>query len=425
VHAYQTPGGQWRIPPAGVEAILQGSGHGPPATATSNHSASQPSTILRQKKEHVEELNLTLQEKRAKIALQELDAEQRERAEQQDAAQRAREQQEKHMRQDSEAAGIRRRHDHKEAQREERAARARLEWESHWLRLALTNVPSELTVDVQHAVRQSLSEMYEYADDVVAAAVRATVEKALTPWRRAQAAATAANEARNQLSFFARGYGGTPSEWELRATESAKAAIAKLPETATLEQMISAARTAGKSVYDEYLHSENCRSALVGIEGRIAGLLRSASSQEKAKAEHAVRTAFAGLPVGASKSEFDAARDAALESFIAAETQRRSEREVAAAEERATREAVEAKARLESEADTHLYRVNSYLGELQAKPDGWDFEGQQYKYAQEIKQEIRPTLIEYLPLDLTAGRERVEDLVDEWLANHWNPSNAV
>ena len=49
---------------------------------------------------------------------------------------------------------------------------------------------------------------------------------------------------------------------------------------------------------------------------------------------------------------------------------------------------------------------------------------QRYKYAQKIKQEIRTALIEDLPLDLTAGRERVEQL--KWLAAHWeSPSDAA
>lgn len=283
----------------------------------------------------------------------------------------------------------------------------------------MTNLPPELTLPVQHAVRQTLSEMYGQADDVIAAAVRATVENVLRPWRRAQAAAAAANEARNQLSWLARGYGGTSSEWEIRAKEYADAAIPKLPETATPEQMVSAARAAGKSEDAEYRHNENCRWALVWIEQHIARILPYTSSQERAKAEAAVRDAVTGLPVGASSSQIEAARDVALEPFIAAEAQRRSEREAAAAKAQADREAEEAKARLESEADMHLYRVAPYLAELEASADDWDFEGERHKYAEKIRQEIRADLIADLPLDLTAGRERVEELVDEWLAAHW------
>jgi hypothetical protein len=91
---------------------------------------------------------------------------------------------------------------------------------------------------------------------------------------------------------------------------------------------------------------------------------------------------------------------------------------------RAEREAEQARARLEAEAEMHLYRVLSYLSELEADPNGWDFEGELYRYARRIKQEIRPNLIEDLPLDLIAGRQRIEELADDWLADHWNSPDA-
>jgi hypothetical protein len=84
------------------------------------------------------------------------------------------------------------------------------------------------------------------------------------------------------------------------------------------------------------------------------------------------------------------------------------------------REAEHAKARLEAEADTHLYRVLSYLSELEADPNGWTFEGKLYEYGKRIKQEIKPALLNELPLDFIAARQRVEQLVDEWLANEWD-----
>lgn len=69
---------------------------------------------------------------------------------------------------------------------------------------------------------------------------------------------------------------------------------------------------------------------------------------------------------------------------------------------------------------SHLYRVFSYLLKLETDPNGWDFEGKLFDYAKRIKQEIKPALLEELPLDFAAGQLRVEQLVDEWLANHWN-----
>ena len=53
------------------------------------------------------------------------------------------------------------------------------------------------------------------------------------------------------------------------------------------------------------------------------------------------------------------------------------------------------------------------------------FQGERSEYAERVKGEIRPTRFADLPLDLHAGRERVEDPVDAWLANDWNSSNAA
>jgi len=108
---------------------------------------------------------------------------------------------------------------------------------------------------------------------------------------------------------------------------------------------------------------------------------------------------------GASRAEFDAARDAALVPFIAAEGRARAEHE-----------AQQARVRLEVEAEKQLERVFFYLCELQRDADGWDFEGKVYQYAKQIAQEIKPDLIEELLLDYLAGRRRVEQLVDERLA---------
>jgi site-specific DNA-cytosine methylase len=82
-----------------------------------------------------------------------------------------------------------------------------------------------------------------------------------------------------------------------------------------------------------------------------------------------------------------------------------------------TREAQQAKARPEVEAEKYLDRVFYYLAELQADPDGWDFEGELFQYAKEISEAIKPNLIEAMPLDFFAGRLQVEKF-DEWLAAH-------
>lgn len=86
------------------------------------------------------------------------------------------------------------------------------------------------------------------------------------------------------------------------------------------------------------------------------------------------------------------------------------------AQARAERDREQIRARLEAEADMLLSRVLSYLSELEADPEGWDFEGERYEYSNRIKQAIKPELLKELPLDFVTGRRRVEELVDRWLA---------
>lgn len=395
----KSAGGHWRFRREDLEAVQQ------------QVASAQPSPILRQKRENVEELNLTLQERKAKRALRELDEEERRRAEQEEAARQAQEREARRARLEAQAERERRESEREQARAEARAAQAQREWEAEWLRTMLGRLPQDVPPDlrrkVANGIQKELPELYEtsagHAEDVVEANLQAVVQETLRPWKRAKEVAAAAREALEQLPFFARGSFGQASEWEARAHEEAVIAISELPEPATFEQMVAAARAAGRQVAQEYEHQKKCAAAVAELSWRLP----SSISQQRARAEEAVRAAFAALPVGASQAQFDAARDAALAPLIAAEAQARAERE-----------AQQAKARLEAEADKHLDRVYWYLCELQRDPDGWDFEGKIYEYVKQIREEIREELMEDLPLDYLAGRRRVEQLVDEWLANH-------
>jgi hypothetical protein len=349
LQSFVTPGGHRRIFLASIEDIRNGK-----AYVKRPVVAHLPSPTAQQKRERIEELNLTIQEKKSRMALQELGDEECRRVQREEAAHRAQEQEARRIRLDREIDRTRRAREREQARTEARAVEARQEWEAQWLREVLRqlprDVPPELRLQVADVTRRELSDLYrtsaDHAEDIVEATLRAAVEQALYPWRRSKEAEKAADESLDQLPLFAKGSWGEVSEWELRAKAEALAAIAALPETATFQQMSAAARAVGKRVAKEYEHNE--------------------------------------------------------------------------AQARAARESQQAKARLDAAADTHLCRVISYLLELQADPNGWDFEGKLYEYARKINQEIKPGLIEEMPLDFTAGRQRVEQLVDEWLANDWN-----
>jgi len=353
LQSFVTPGGHRRVALADIEAIQNGD-----ADAKRSSAGHFPSPSLQQKKERIEELHLTIQEKKARMALQELGDEERQKAEAEDAVRQAEEQEARRVRRDMEAERLRRDRERENANAEARAAQARQEWQAEWLRIMLRelpqDVPPEFKLEVAEVVRQQLSRLFEtsggHAEDLVEATLRVAVEKTLRPWKRTKDQARAAEEAVNQLPLFAKGIWGQPSEWELRAREQAISAIMGLPETATPEQMRIAARAAGMGVAQEYEHHE--------------------------------------------------------------------------AHARAQRKAEQARARLDAEAEMHLSRVLPYLAELEADPEGWDFEGERYEYFKRIKQEIRANLASELPLDFMAGRRRVEELVDDWLADHFPPTMA-
>jgi excisionase family DNA binding protein len=390
--AYQTPGGQYRIPAAGVDAIRQGNSTPAPVATNSFPSAAAAA------KSRVDQVNAEIAERRANKVLKELQSE--EQAEK-DAA-------------EAETAEQRRRDDEARLEREQRQqeqrnarreARIRADWETEKLELAVgglpRDIPNEIVFDVTQAVRQKLPELYSGTpEDVVDRCVLAIAAGLSRPWIRGKKAeAIAAAIVAKTFNFFA------PDEWRARAKENAVAAIVRLPDAASEQNMALAATAAVKQTDTEYRHDEVLRWALQGLRRSLPRMLVHSSTESRAAAEDAVRQAFERLPVGASQAALDAARDGALAPFLAAESQSKAAHNAAAA-----------KVSVQSQADLYLYRIESYLGELETAADGWDFEGERSKYAARIKQEIRPILIEDLPVDLTAGQERVEELVDEWLA---------
>jgi hypothetical protein len=93
-----TPGGHRRVALADIEAIQNGDSD--PKRSSVGHF---PSPTVHQKKQRIEELHLTIQERKARMALQELEDEEREREEQEKAARREEEQEARRVRRDIEA----------------------------------------------------------------------------------------------------------------------------------------------------------------------------------------------------------------------------------------------------------------------------------------------------------------------------------
>ena len=243
-------------------------------------------------------------------------------------------------------------------------------------------------------------------EEVAGRVVGATVAAFVQPHIRRQSAEQIAVYALRHLNTFAKSYAGQPkSKWELRARKEAIAAVVSLPDGATSADMTDVALGAVDAINHEFEHSDKISKLTTYLPRALSQLLPLASSEKLETARKAVESAYAELPVGAGDLALESARNAALQPFLAEER-----------EARLSKDAADAKSRLEFEADyVHLARVAPYLAELEASPDGWDFEGQRLKYAEKIKQEIRATLLQDLPLDPGAGRARVEELVNEWL----------
>jgi hypothetical protein len=359
--AAKTPGGHWRFRRQDLETF---------------QAPAQPSPLLRDKRERVEELNAELQLKKAQMALRELTDEERRRTEREEAESQAQEEQARMVQREAAADAARRERERARDRAAARAEQMRQDWEAEWvremLRILPRDLPPQLRLEVVDVLRQELSELYEShagnAEDIVETILRAAVQKTLQFWKRSQDVTKAAAEAVEELNLFAKASFGAPSEWEFRAREEALAAIEELPETATLEQMGAAARFAGRHVNQAFLAAEEA----------------ARQAQERIR------------------------RDAQAEV-----TRREREWEQARARERAEQE-------VQQESRKHLERVFSYIIELQADPDGFDFgnAGELYQCSKQIAADIAPDFREDLPLDFLSGRRRVEELVDKWLASH-------
>jgi excisionase family DNA binding protein len=131
LRSFITPGGHRRVVLAEIEAIRDGNGD--PKRISTNH----PSPTLQQKKERLEELHLTIQEKKANMALQELEKEQRQRAEQEQAVRQAEEQEARRVQREIQAERTRRKREREQGRAEARTVHARQEWQAQWLRKKL------------------------------------------------------------------------------------------------------------------------------------------------------------------------------------------------------------------------------------------------------------------------------------------------
>src|SRR5262249_55772497 len=140
------------------------------------------------------------------------------------------------------------------------AEQRRKDWHNKWIRHALDSIPWEARGKVEPEVHQGVTAALGMATpdtlaSVVQRLVDAAVTRALTPWRRATENARVVDKAVGELPYASRNY-SKPSEWQVRATQLARAAIAALPEEADLREREGAAKRAVDQVVAEYRDGE-------------------------------------------------------------------------------------------------------------------------------------------------------------------------
>ncbi len=252
--SFRTRGGHLRI---SIESVKAVKGESPRAV-------SNPSSVLQNRRERVEELNLEAQELRAERQLDALRREQEEektdrRAEaealRQERTDQARALVLDRQRIEREEAEERdRRRAAKEAQsRKERIVSA---WLEVGLALIPEGVPAEVRLDVVSKVEELLQECHLTQETQILRLVTATVADVLAPWQREQDITAIIEEACATLPFAAQGLSWSPTEWDLKARQACFGAIAELRDSGRLEQIRTAARLAVKGVLEQYQAQE-------------------------------------------------------------------------------------------------------------------------------------------------------------------------
>jgi hypothetical protein len=331
---FKTAGGHWRVLLDGIEAILRGDTD--PKIARSSVS----SPIAQQKREHIEELKLTLEEKKTKLALGQLEDQERETAERKEAAQRAKE---------DEALRDRREREAREQQRlEEQRKREELErwwiWVDDQVQLALKSLPPDiaapLAAEIQLGVEDALQGVGpNRPKPIVQGLISGAIARVVQPWMRERQRKQDIAKAVSEV-MWVRGLLGNRRR-QARAQQAASKAILELPENATFDQMAIASRAAAERVVQEEEDREDREFAQKKREGEIDG---------------------------------------------------------------------------------YLGDVLTYLMELERATDhrGVDFEGETFQYAQKIKAAIKPTLLQDSSLNYFTAKQRVRQLVDDWIENSLN-----
>jgi len=204
---FRTPGGHLRVAAESVERLREGN------TKEARHR--EPSSVLKNRREHVEELGLEAQELRSQRELSKLRKEAAEEAERerQDLARREREQRREGERTQLEQE--RRDQEQEEAKQLQREAEQHRKWRDGWLTEALKLIPRDCPKEYYGGVCQEVEKTLDRLDPgcaqyVIREVVASAVERGLHSWRRRKTVEDAIEKAEDCLPFWAKSFSSSP-----------------------------------------------------------------------------------------------------------------------------------------------------------------------------------------------------------------------
>jgi excisionase family DNA binding protein len=283
----------------------------------------------------------------------------------------------------------------------------RREWADRWIQYALDslphNVPKEIALDVHAAVREALADLQpSQSKQLIERLVNGAVERALGPWKGKEDISRAIKAAHDRLPWDVQ-YRAEHASLKQRAIEAAMAAVGRLREGATYNEMETATVQAVQPMVKEYDHHQACQRSLSSI------YLSGATSDEREEARKVVSKTFSDLPIGASQRDIEKARETALAPILTRISQRM---ENARLEDERRRK----KSAAEFKASLYLDHIARYLDQE------YDFDGdytELRKEADRLRDPVRNDLIQELIDDPDMQpkeiRECIETMVDEYL----------
>ena len=287
------------------------------------------------------------------------------------------------------------------------AEQRRLQWMQQWTQYALNSLPDgarrEVEMEVHTMVQEALSVLQPSQPEAITRRlVDAAVRRAIGPWTRKQEIERALKAGMNSLAWDIQ-FGSEYAPLKRRAWDAAVAAVSKVREEASYNEMETAAVQAVQPITREYEHQQACQRIVRRVY--IVGV----TYEEGEAAKEAVRKALAALPIGATAAQLEKAEETALAPYKAAVTTRKENVRLES-EKQAQRRAVEWK------VDLQLDHIARYLKQE------YDFDGgysEMRREADRLRPLIRKALIDELLENPDMGadeiRESIEDQIDDGL----------